>query len=71
MRVVNAIEELREVGVRFASEGLRDENGKLCLDHIALSPGLRCERAYPFSKNSEGGMVLSDHFGVCAEVDFG
>lgn len=54
-------------GVEIVTAGAVPGVDRPLIDHIALGPGLECEavRAWP---NDDGGVRMSDHDGVLAEV---
>ncbi|NJM00131.1 MAG: hypothetical protein HC924_15630 [Synechococcaceae cyanobacterium SM2_3_2] len=50
------------------TKGLKDMDGKMLIDHYAVSPSLNIEITQILSRFAEDGTRLSDHVGVVAEL---
>lgn len=56
-------------GYRFATAGVKDSEGHLLIDHIAVGSGLTAHVVELIPKSLEPGQPLSDHVGVVAQLD--
>jgi len=68
LKVADSLEETFR-GFAIPTSGERPETGRQLIDHIAISPSLKCKDVSSWSGENDG-KKMSDHDGVSADVSF-